>query len=144
MVENVLRVESECEIIKPTFIKRKYYKIFMPNQISEIRYDENLFNDIQMKKNENPKYFDDINIMNKQSKEGNKYFHKSQKDKKDYFTLEILTILNQPINNIHCMNRNKLENDKSEIYNYDENNNIDFLPINKLEGKKEYDLDYSF
>ena len=143
MVENVLRIESECEIIKPTLIKKNNYSLFNPNNFSEIRYDENPFDDIRIKKIKEPKNFDDINIMNKPYKKGNKYFHKSQKDKKDYFVLEILTILNQPINNIHCNNRNKLDIDKSEIYNYEENNNIELLN-NKLEEKKELDFDYSF
>ena len=82
--------------------------------------------------------------MNKPRKETNKNYHKSQSNKKDHFTLEILSILNQPINNIHCTNRYILEKDKYEIYNSAENNYIELMPINKLEEKKEYDLDYSF
>ena len=42
------------------------------------------------------------------------------------------------------MNREILENDKSEIYNSEENNNIELEQKNKLIEKKEYDLDYSF
>ena len=144
MVENILRVESECEIIRPIFNKRKNYRLFEPNQFSGNTYDENILNDISLKKIENQKYFDKKNIINKPSKDKNQYFSKSQKSKKDYFTYEILRILNQPIYNIHSMNRYILEKDKSEIYSSEENNNIELLPINQLEEKKQYDLDYSF
>lgn len=144
MVENILRVESECEIIKPIFNKIKYYKIFGLNEFSGNACDESILNDISLKKIENPKYFDNINISNKPNKDKNKYLSKYEKSKKDYFTYEILRILNQPINNIHCINRDILEKDKSEIYRTEENNNIELVPINKLEEGKELDLDYSF
>ena len=42
------------------------------------------------------------------------------------------------------MNREILENDKSDIYNSEENNNIELEQKNKLIEKKEYDVDYSF
>ena len=144
MVENILIVESECEIIRPIFNKRKYYRLFEPSQFSGNTYDENILNDISLKKIENQKYFDNKNITNKPSKYKNQSFSKSQKSKKDYFTYEILRILNQPINNIHSMNRYILEKDKSEIYSSEENNNIELVPINQLEEKKHYNLDYSF
>ena len=50
MDENILSVESECEIIKPTFIKRRYYRIFEPNQFSENSFDDYILNDIPIKK----------------------------------------------------------------------------------------------
>ena len=137
MVENILRVESECEIIKPIFNKIKCYKIFELNKFSENAYDESILNDIPQKKIENPKYLDNINISNKPNKDKNKYLSKYEKSKKDYFTYEILRILNQPINNIHCINRDILEKDKYEIYHTEENNNIEIVPINKLEDEKE-------
>lgn len=134
MVENILRVESECEIIKPTIIKRRNYRLFESNQFLENTNDDNIYNDISIKKKGKP----NINISNKSSKEQNNYFPISQKSKKDYFTFEILKILNQPINNINSMNRYILEKDKSEIFNSEENNNIEMASINK------FDFDYSF
>ena len=135
--ESILRIESECEIIRPIFIKRKFNNIFD----SEVNHSsKKSLNKNMMKKEEENK---DEKEENKENQIGN-----SEKDS----IMEILNILNQPINNLYSNNRYILEKDISEIYNLKEDeesddNNRDeeieneFKNNNQLNIRKDNELD---
>jgi len=135
--ESILRIESECEIIRTVFIKRKFNNIFDSevNHSSKKSHNKNM-----MKKEEENK---DEKEENKEKQIGN-----SEKDS----IMEILNILNQPINNLYSNNRYILEKDISEIYNLKEDeesddNNSDeeieneFKNNNLLNIRKDNELD---
>ena len=135
--ESILRIESECEIIRPIFIKRKFNNIFD----SEVNHSsKKSLNKNMMKKEEK----------NKDEKEKNKENHIGNSEKDSI--MEILNILNQPINNLYSNNRYILEKDISEIYNLKEDeesddNNRDeeieneFKNNNQLNIRKDNELD---
>ena len=85
--ENILIVESECEIIKPIFIKNKYNEEMpLEQKNSEI----------------NPKKFEERNLDNTMAELKKSILIKLDKDNKnDYPILEILNILKTPIDPKH-------------------------------------------
>ena len=108
--ESILRIESECEIIRPVFIKRKYNNIFdsETNHSSKKSHNKNM-----MKQEE------EIRDEKKDNKEN--HVDNSQKNS----IMEILNILNQPISNLYSNNRFILEKDISEIYDLKDDYEID-------------------
>ena len=103
--ENILRIESECEIIRPIFIKRKFNNLFDSEENSSSKRSHNK----NRKKNE-----EEIRDEIEEDKEN--HSNNSQKNS----IMEILNILNQPINNLYSNNRYILEKDISEIYDLKE------------------------
>ena len=85
--ENILIVESECEIIKPIFIKNKYdEELTLEQRNSEI----------------NPKEGEEKNLDNTMAELKKSILIKLDKDNKnDYPILEILNILKTPIDPKH-------------------------------------------
>ena len=135
--ESILRIESECEIIRPVFLKRKFNNLFdsEENHSSKSSHNKN-----RMKMEEEIR---DEKEENKENQLGN-----SQKNS----IMEILSILNQPINNLYSNNRYILEKDISEIYDLkedeeNEDNNSDdefeneFKNNNLLNARKDNELD---
>lgn len=139
--ESILKIESECEIIRPVFIKRNFNNIFNSEANNSLK---KMHNKNMMEKEEEDS---DEKEDNKESKANN-----SKKDS----IMEILNILNQPINNLYSNNRYILEKDISEMYDLmeDEENNdnnsddeieneniIEFKNDNILNIRKDNELD---
>jgi hypothetical protein len=123
--ENILRIESECEIIRPVFIKRKFNNLFdsEENHSSKISQNKN-----SMRKEEE--------IRDEKEEDKGNQVDNSQKNS----IMEILNILNQPINHLYSNNRYILEKDISEIYDLKEDeenddNNSDDEIENELKSK---------
>ena len=108
--ENILRIESECEIIRPIFIKRKFNNLFDSEENSSSKRSHNK----NRKKNEGE-------IRDEIEEDKENHSNNSQKNS----IMEILNILNQPINNLYSNNRYILEKDISEIYDLKEDEEND-------------------
>ena len=86
--ENILIIESECEIIKPTIIKNKYknHLSFEPKKNTKLNNEDT---------KENTK--DDINNIIKNINDSIIINIESDNNRKNHPILEILNILNTPI-----------------------------------------------
>ena len=119
--ENILRIESECEIIRPVFIKRKFNNLFdsEENYSSKSSHNKN-----RTKKEEE--------IRDEKEEDKENHSDNSQKNS----IMEILNILNQPINNLYSNNRYILEKNISEIYDLKEDEeNDDNISDDEIENE---------
>ena len=135
--ENILRIESECEIIRPVFIKRRFNNLFDS--------EENYSSKSSHNKNRTEK---EEEVRDEKEEDKDNHLDNSQKNS----IMEILNILNQPINNLYSNNRYILEKDISEIYDLkedeenDDNNSDDEIEneiknTNLLNVRKDNELD---
>ena len=144
--ENILIIESDCEIIRPIFIKNHNIKIndleIPKNQKSKshkIKCNNFSFN--EEKKTDLIGLIENMNKSNqlirgfKEEDEIDKeYVLDLEKRKAKYSIIEILRILSQPIINEYSKSRNILKKDISNIYEIYENlfNEKEFKDENNL------------
>ena len=133
-VNNILKIESECKIIRPRFIKNQINKI----DDFEIQYTKKTSHrnaiDTNYSFNEDDikdlsqiirsiKKSKSLNFENEEKDENAEDFLiNSDKIKKKNSIIELLNILSQPIISEYSKSRNFLNNYKSTLYRTDENN----------------------
>lgn len=126
--DNIIIIESECEIIRPVFIKRNLDHLF--------NSEETLFQKKYHNKNMTSIKKEKQNVFSENDEKGEKNHADSFQENS---IMEILKILNQPIKNLYCENRYILGKDISELYDLEEeerdDKNIDDNFQDELENK---------
>lgn len=144
--ENILKIESDCEIIRPIFSKNHYNKIndLEIRKTQKVKSQNIICNNFSFNEEEKSDFIELIENMNKSTqlsmdnKEKDEideeYVLNSEKRKTKYSIIEILNILSQPIINEYSKSRNILKKEKYNLIKLYEKH------LNELEFKKENNL----
>ena len=144
--ENILKIESDCKIIRPIFTKNHYFMIndLEMRKPQKSKTQKNI-NNISFNEEEKTDFIGLIENMNKSNQlsmeNGEKvdideeYALNSEKRKAKYSIIEIMKILSQPIINEYSITRNFLNKDISNLNEIYENN------FKEKEFKDEINLD---
>ena len=143
MVENdILIIESECEIIRPTIKKTLKIKHLL-SENDDI--NKRIFYDDFSKKKED--LFENLNKSINTENGKNNNLMNCKNSKTEYSIKEILNILSQPIINENSRNRHILQKDLSNLCDLYENNYNEFKNqniFNYLKDEELYDLNCLF
>ena len=143
MVENdILIIESECEIIRPTIKKTLKIKHLL-SENDDI--NKRIFYDDFSKKKED--LFENLNKSINTENGKNNNLMNCKNSKTEYSIKEILNILSQPIINENSRNRHILQKDLSNLCDLYENNYNEFKNqniFNYLTNEELYDLNCLF
>ena len=155
--ENILKIECDCEIIRPIFIKN-HYNITngLEAQKTKKTLAQKIFtNNFSFNEEEKSDFIDLIENMNKSTQLSMENEEKeeideenplnSEKVKAQYSIIEILNILSQPIINEYSKSRNILKKDRSKLNEIYENNfnEKDFKDKNNINFNSEKILFYN-
>lgn len=144
---NILKIESECKIIRPIFRKNQFNKLddFELHNTKKLNYKNALNKDFSFNEDdlkdfsqliENMNISKSFNLENEEKDENDEeYLINSQKIKKKNSIIEIFNILSQPIINEYSKSRNTLKKYKSNLYNLYENNDKQNNEILNIENK---------
>ena len=144
---NILKIESECKIIRPIFLKNQFNKLndFEMQNTKKTNYRNTInknfsFNEDDLK--DFSQLFENINksksfTLEKEEKDenGEDYLINPEKIKKKNSMIEILNILSQPIINEYSKCRNTLKKYKSNLDKLYENNDKQNNEILNIENK---------
>ena len=144
---NILKIESECKIIRPIFLKNQFNKLndFEMQNTKKTNYRNTInknfsFNEDDLK--DFSQLFENINksksfTLEKEEKDENDedYLINPEKIKKKNSMIEILNILSQPIINEYSKCRNTLKKYKSNLDKLYENNDKQNNEILNIENK---------
>ena len=130
--ENILKIESDCKIIKP-IIQKKYNNNLLQyktQKSSKFCKSKKFFkNDLSLNEEDKNNIIDLIGYMNRSmeldldnEEKKEEFWINSQKRNEKYSILEILAILNQPIIDQCNKNRYILQKEMSDLYEIYENN----------------------
>ena len=145
--ENILKIESECKIIRPIFRKNQFNKLddFEFQNTKKTNYRNALNKDFSFIEDdlkdfsqlfENINKSKSFNLENEEKDENDEeYLINSEKIKKKSSIIEIFNILSQPIIGEYSKSRNTLKKYKSNLYNLYENNDKQNNEILNIENK---------
>ena len=147
--ENILKIECDCEIIRPIFIKNHYIKTNdLETRKTQKAHAQKIFtNNFSFNEEEKSDFIELIENMNKSTQLSMENEEKeeideenalnSEKRKAKYSIIEILNILSQPIINEYSKSRNILKKDISNLNEICENN------FNEKDLKDKNDINFS-